>query len=280
MGSLRDSLISRWARFYEKFRRKYLCDAYTRNDREYERKRRLDDPLYLDRFGYKVYSQHDEDGIIQEIFNRIGAKNRTFIEFGVQDGLESNTHFLLLNGWRGLWIEGSKKHVKRIKKNFSGPLSTKQLSVANAFISAENINDIISPWIGGGEDEIDLLSIDIDGNDYWVWKAISCVQPRAVAIEYNAKFPPPCVWVMGYNPKHIWDKSDKHGASLKSLELLGAELGYRLAGTNTNGANAFFVRADVAEGLFAEPATAENLYNSWGHRFVASGFPVKSYLGK
>ena len=266
-----------WTRFYEKFRRKYLYNAFVRNDQDIENNRRLGDPLHLDRFGYKVYSQHDEDGIISEIFNRIGTTNRTFVEFGVQDGLESNSHFLLFNGWRGLWIEGNKKHFKRLQKIFAGPLSEKRLTVINEFITAENINEIIGREITG---EIDILSIDIDGNDYWVWKAVNCIHPRVVVIEYNAKFPPPCEWVMKYNPHHMWDGSDKHSASLKSLELLGTELGYRLVGTNMNGINAFFVKSEEAKNLFPEPATAENLFHTWGRSFIAGGHPAKGYIGK
>jgi len=252
-----------------------------RNDEHYERKRRLNDTKYLNRFGYKVYSQNDEDGIINEIFKRIGTTNKTFVEFGVMDGLESNCHFLLFNGWRGLWIEGDEKYFKDLRNIFSKPLSTKQLTAINGFITIENINELIGN-VGKINGEIDLLSIDIDGNDYWVWKAINCIQPRVVVIEYNAKFPPPCEWVMKYDPNYVWNLSDKHSASLKSLELLGYELGYQLVGTNTNGINAFFVKKELAKDLFPEPATAENLYNTFifnSCRYICSGHPTKEYIG-
>ena len=236
-------------------------------------------PPYLDSFGYKVFSQNDEDGIINEIFKRIGTTNKTFVEFGVQNGLESNGHFLLFTGWRGLWIDGSEKYIKEINKYFSEPLSTKQLTAVCTFINAENINKIIGD--NGINGEIDLLSVDIDGNDYWVWKAITCIQPRVVVIEYNAKFPPPCEWIMEYDPNHIWDGSDKQGASLKSLELLGRELGYSLVGTNTHGVNAFFVKKELAKNLFPDPATAENLYHvNPGYRVLPGGcHPTRKYIG-
>jgi len=238
----------------------------------------LQPPPYLDSFGYKVYSQNDEDGIIHEIFKRIGTTNKTFVEFGVEDGLVSNGHFLLFTGWHGLWIEGNEKDVKKIREYFSEPLSTKQLTTVCAFITAENINKIIEE--NGIKGAIDLLSIDIDGNDYWVWKAINCIQPRVVVIEYNAKFPPPCEWIMEYDANHIWDWSDKQGASLKSFELLGNELGYRLVGTTTNGINAFFVKKELANDLFPEPATAENLYHPGDYGFVISGgHPTRKYIG-
>ncbi|MDR2793757.1 MAG: hypothetical protein LBB61_08865 [Treponema sp.] len=256
---------------------KLLYDG--RNGPYWENRRRFDDPLYLDYFGYKVYSQNDEDGIIQEIFRRVGTTNKIFVEFGVQDGLESNCHFLLFNGWRGLWIDGDENNVNRLREFFSKPLSEKRLTAINAFITTDNINKLIGED-GNVNGEIDLLSIDVDGNDYWIWEKIHCISPRVVVIEYNAKFPPPCEWVMEYDPNHIWDGSDKQGVSLKSLELLGNRLGYTLVGTNTNGVNAFFVKKELAKNLFPEPATAENLYNAWGKIFVGSGHPTKKYIGK
>jgi hypothetical protein len=231
------------------------------NNYDYNYNKTLRPAPYLDSFGYKVYSQNDEDGIINEIFRRIGTTNKTFVEFGVQDGLESNCHFLLFNGWRGLWIDGNEKNIIKLKEHFSEPVSTKQLTAVNAFITVDNINDLIKE--NGFEGEIDLLSIDIDGNDYWIWQAIKCIQPRVVVIEYNAKFPPPCEWIMEYDPNHVWDASDKYGASLKSLELLGNKLGYRLVGTNICGINAFFVKNEGSKDLFPEPSTSENLYHRW-----------------
>ena len=109
-----------------------------RNDSELEYKRRIENPLYIDRYGYKVYSQCDEDGIIQEIFNRIGTTNRKFVEFGVQNGLECNTHFLLHKGWEGVWIEANKKHFGNLCKYFEKPIQNNKLKVINAFITIKN----------------------------------------------------------------------------------------------------------------------------------------------
>ena len=135
---------------------------------------------------------------------------------------------------------------------------------------------------GGMSGDIDLLSIDIDGNDYHIWKTINCVNPRVVCIEYNAKFPHDFEWVMKYNKTHISDPSDNQGASLKSLEILGNELGYQLVCTNLNGVNAFFVKKELAKDLFILPATAENLYNPprcyCGLRYIA-GRPSLYWIG-
>ena len=254
--------------------------VHQRNDSEIELNSRLNNPLCLERFGYKVYSQSDEDGIIEEIFNRIGLQTKTFIEFGVGDGIENNSHYLLHKAWSGLWIEGSKKDLKKLRKLFVTPIENNRLTIVNGFITKDNINELIEKE-GKIKGEIDLLSIDIDGNDYWIWEAIRCVSPRVVVIEYNAKFPPNHEWVMAYDPKHQWSGSDKQGASLKSLEILGKKLGYQLAGTNISGINAFFVKENLARDLFFKPAVAEKLYNParWTMQYI-SGHPSREYIGK
>jgi hypothetical protein len=237
---------------------------------------RFNSPEYLEQYGFKVYSQNDEDGIISEIFHRIGTANKIFIEFGVGGGLECNTHYLLLKGWRGLWIEGDKNYFKLIQDCFASVIHSGQLTAVCEFITPENINAIFLK--NGFEGEIDLLSIDIDGNDYYVFDAISAVNPRVVILEYNSKFPPECDWKMEYDKNYAWDGSDRHGASLKALEELGFKKNYRLVGTNYNGVNAFFVRKDLASGLFPSPATAENLYNPLRNVRYVSGHPASKCL--
>ena len=222
-------------------------------------KERMKDPKSLEPYGYKVYSQNDEDGIIHEIFSRIGTTNKKFIEFGCQDGLESNTHLLLFYGWQGLWIEGSLEFCNEIKTKFKPVIENGQLKVKNAFITKDNINILFSD--SGFVGEIDLLSIDIDGNDLYVWDSVNVINPRVVVAEYNGKFPPDLEWCQAYNPDHVWDGSDWHGASLKAFENLGRKKGYRLVGTDLRGCNAFFVRNDLAKDLFLREDTSEALYN-------------------
>ena len=238
--------------------------------------RRLQNEKCLERFGFKVYSQNDEDGIIEEIFNRIGTTNKIFVEFGVENGLECNGHYLLHKDWRGFWMDGSEKNIREIYTRFYPAISNRRLACREAFITRENINQLISSVVTG---EIDLLSIDIDGNDYHVWQAINVVNPRVVVIEYNAKFPPNHVWIMTYNANHHWDGSDCQGASLKALELLGRQLGYQLVGTNLNGVNAFFVRNDLVGEKFIQTATAEELYNPYRGYFqkYINGHPPKYF---
>ena len=231
------------------------------------------DPKRLERYGYKVYSQNEEDGMIAEIFNRIGTTNRFFIEFGVQNGLECNTHYLLFQGWEGVFMEGSKEYCEQITKNFKQPIERGKLTLLNAFITAENINELIASTKAAKLVDIDLLSIDIDGNDYWVFEAINVIKPRVVVIEINAKFPPPVEYIMPYNPSYVWDGSDAQGVSLESITKLANKKGYNLVGTDLKGVNAFFVRKDLCGDKFADDCSARALYNPWrmlnshtGHR--------------
>ncbi|MBV9561088.1 MAG: hypothetical protein JOY90_11605 [Bradyrhizobium sp.] len=216
------------------------------------------DPKRLLRYGFKMYSQCDEDGIIQEIFRRIGTGSRAFVEFGVETGIECNTVKLLIEGWRGLWLDGSPTNVAQIRSHFDAFLREGRLEAIQSFITAENINSLIRQ--GGITGDIDLLSIDIDRNDYWVWQAIEVVRPRVVVIEYNATLRPPLSGVVPYEPMQTWNGSNYFGASLEALVRLGRRKGYRLVGCSFNGANAFFVQEACAADHFLDPPTAEEHY--------------------
>ena len=207
-------------------------------------------------YEYQVLSQQGEDGIIAEIFNRIGETNKYFVEFGVGDGLENNTASLLFKNWKGYWIEANHESAKSILQNLKGFIEKDKLVIKESFVTAENIEKLFHE--AEVPKEFDLLSIDIDGNDYWIWKSIQNYQPRVVVIEYNASWGPSIEWVMEYNPKHRWDGTSYLGASLKSLELIGNEKGYKLVGSN--GVNAFFIRNDLVKNKFLEPFTSENHY--------------------
>jgi hypothetical protein len=126
-------------------------------------------------------------------------------------------------------------------------------------ITAENIVAIFKKM--NVPAEFDLLSIDIDGNDYWVWRALEAYKPRVAVIEYNAAHPPPARKVIPYNPGFVWDRTTYYGASLSSLTLLGKQLGYALLGTNKKGVNAFFIRNDeLASSRFAELTPAQGFH--------------------
>ena len=197
-------------------------------------------------FEKRVCSQNGEDGIISAIFTRIGATNKYFVEFGVEDGKVCNTRLLRRRGWNGLQMD---------------PADDKDGFVKKEFITAENVESLFTKY--EVPEEPDLLSLDIDGNDYWVWKAISRFSPRVIIIEYNATIPPQEPKTIKYDPEFRWDRTDYFGAGLGALVKLGRKKGYTLVGVNSNGVNAFFVRDDLIEGNFA-PKPAEELFRPFG----------------
>jgi len=234
-------------------------------------KPRYADAKRLLQYGFKTYSQNDEDGIIQEIFRRIGSESRTFIEFGVQNGFECSTAKLLVEGWRGLWLEANSKSVAEIRSNFQLYLSRGALTVGETMVTAANIDAAIDK--AGFADGVDLLCIDIDNNDYWVWKAIKSIRPRVVVIEYNCSLRPPLSLVVPYDENASWSGGNYFGASLSALVSLGREKGYRIVGCCFAGVNAFFVRDDLCGDHFVEPATAEEHYEPGRYfaKFMPSG---------
>lgn len=206
-----------------------------------------------------VFSQNGEDGVLREIFRRIGTPHRFFVEFGVEDGLECNTARLARRfGWGGVMIEGSPNNFRALDANYRAFPNVRRVQ---AFITRENIVELFRA--AAVPLEFDLLSIDIDGNDYWVWQALAAYSPRVVSIEYNATRPPPERWVMAYNPEHRWREDGYMGASLTSLEALGGTLGYALIGTDEKGVNAFFIRRDLVHaGGFPQRTAAQAFHRT------------------
>lgn len=225
----------------------------------------LQDPKYRDTralasHGFKVYSQAEEDGILHEIFHRIGIAHHTFIEIGVSHGRECNTRLLLRQGWKGLWIDGSIDYNFEIRRFFARELATGQLMLVQEFVTRENVDDLLMAYRVDTGVEVDLLSINIDGNDYHVLDAVSTIKPRVIVLEYNPVFAPPIEWVMAYHPVRQWQGGDDYGASLKSYELLLTRKGYALVGCTLNGNNAFFVRSDLLTDSFVSDTSAEYHY--------------------
>jgi hypothetical protein len=215
---------------------------------------RYQEPRRLLAHQAQVCSQNGEDGVIQEIFRRIGTTNRVFAEVGVGDGQQNNTAFLLSQGWTGFWIDGSSSFQAALAKR--DDLQGDCLRSLVAYVSQENIASLFGQL--GVPQEFDLLSLDIDQNTYFAWAGLRRFRPRVLVIEYNSAIPPGVDWKVRYGADRVWDGSQNFGASLKALELLGRELGYSLVGCEWLGANAFFVRDDLLADRFAEPFTAEN----------------------
>lgn len=212
----------------------------------------------LHRFGWRAFSQTDEDGVIQEIFRRIGTTSRRFLEIGVGDGLENNTAYLLACGWSGTWIEADPGRIAAILRNCDGEIREGRLALVGGAATPDSVDELIRD--SGLSGEIDLFSLDIDGNDYHVLRRIEAIQPRVVVLEYNASYRPPVRWIMSYDPDHRWDGTNYFGASLNAYDDLMTERGYSLVGCNIAGVNAFFVRSDLAVDRFAAPFDAENHY--------------------
>ncbi len=216
------------------------------------------DPKRLEPFGFKVYSQGDEDGIIEEICKRLNIEKGVFCEIGVENGLECNTLYLIHKGWTGSWIEGNRDQLEPIKERFKSILG-KRLKVSFRMVTAENINAVVAEAVPDVA-AIDFLSIDIDGNDAYVLARLT-FSPKIICIEYNAKFRGNLSKAQRYDPNRFWSGSDYFGASLKAIAEVGEAKGYRLVGTNLTGSNAFLVRRDLAGSLFTDNCTPEYLYN-------------------
>ena len=207
---------------------------------------------------FRVFSQWGEDGIIQHLIRKVPIPRRVFVEFGVENYLESNTRFLLTNDqWAGLVMDGDAKNIAFIKED---PIYWEaNLKAQCAFVTRENINNLLLE--NGIKGDIGLLSVDVDGNDYWIWSAIEAISPRIVICEYNTLWGPRETVTVPYDAG--FDRGKAHfskvyfGASLAALDLLARTKGYALVGSNAAGGNAFFVRNDVRGSLEPlEPAAA------------------------
>jgi hypothetical protein len=244
----------------------------------------LQRPRYAERrrlnsFEASVFSQSGQDGIIDEIMRRIGTTNQLCVEFGVGagGGFENNSTYLLAKGWTGCWIEADPVAGDRIRRQMDFLIRTGRLRLRLSRVTVENIVELFEQL--EVPREFDLLSIDIDSFDYWVWRSLSDYRPRVVVIEYNSFLPASADWIMPYDPESHWDgNSMVFSASLKAFEKLGEAMGYKLVGCDLSGSDAFFVRADLVGEMFCDPFTAENhhepmryyLIQRWGYRRTLS----------
>jgi len=215
----------------------------------------------LNQFEFKVYSQFGEDGIIQFIIDNIKIKNKVFVEFGVENYEEANTRFLLENNnWEGLIIDSSIENIEYIK-NKDYYWKNKIVAICD-FIKLKNINEIIKK--NNIQGQVGLLSIDIDGNDYWIWECIEVIYPDIVIIEYNARLGFDKSLTIPYKEEFergIHQNKIFYGASLKALYNLGISKGYSLIGTNMNGNNAFFVKNELIAGTKLVSKTPRECFN-------------------
>ena len=214
--------------------------------------------------GFRVFSQFEEDGKLLFIFSLLGMKNKQFIEIGSDDGVNSNSANLYFHfGWHGLFIDGNPRSIKRGEKFFSKyphPWNYKP-KFACELVKRENVNQIIEK--AGFTGEIGLLSIDIDGNDYWVWDAIHTVNPQVVIIETHNEFGLNDI-VVPYDPNYFYPGKHPvyHGASPVAMNKLAKRKGYRLVGANELGFNFIFVRNGLLDDLIPEVSVESVLQHS------------------
>lgn len=196
---------------------------------------------------FKVFSQFGEDGILQYLIAETGIRRdeQVFVEFGVQNYVESNTRFLLMNNhWKGMIIDGSREYMDFVRSQ--DIYWRHDLTAVDAWIDRDNINQLIGD--AGISGDIGVLSVDIDGNDYWVWERIEVVRPVIVVVEWNSVFGPEHAISVPYDRAFQREKAHHSnlfwGASIRAFASLGARKGYALMGSNAVGNNLFFVRSD------------------------------------
>ena len=199
---------------------------------------------------FSVFSQWGDDGIIDFLTSYLDFEHQTFLEFGVEDYTEANTRYLLKSkNWTGFVMDGSRLNIQKIQSDEI--YWQHELLAKEAFINAENIDRLITE--SGFANKLDLLHIDIDGNDYHIWKAITCINPTLVILEYNSVFGSKKPWTIPYEANFV--RQNKHyshlycGCSLLSYCDLAEEKGYAFVGSNRAGNNAYFVRKDKLKQL-------------------------------
>jgi hypothetical protein len=208
-----------------------------------------DDNFDLTSKEFRVFSQWGDDGIIQYLIRELNIENKNFIEFGVGNYYESNTHFLLVNdNWSGFIIDGSQKCMDIVRDN---PFFWRyDLSLKTAFINKENINDLL---LESNFEKIGLLHIDLDGNDYWVLDSIDMdkYSPDILILEYNSNFGPDRSITVPYDP--LFSCINAHysgqyfGASISALDNLAKQKGYYFIGSNSAGNNAYFLKNEFLD---------------------------------
>jgi hypothetical protein len=220
----------------------------------------------LTRYEHRVFSQNGEDGVLAELLRRVGVSSRWFVEFGIETGVEGNCVFLAdVLGWSGLFMEPNGDAAWALTRKYA---ANPAVTTTRALVTPETIEDLLAG--AGVPSELDVLSIDVDGNDYWIWQAVRSHSPRIVVVEYNAQWPLHARWVQPYDAERVWQGTDNYGASLGALRSLGESKGYRFVHTELTGNNAFFVREDLSAVL---PETAVVPLRAPNHFLLGTGHP-------
>ena len=211
----------------------------------------------LSKYERSVYSQSGEDGVVEKIFDVIAPTHKYAVEFGASDGVTNNNmrRLVLEEGWGGLQIEGNRKLARKLAASYA---EHSQVKTLRAWVYPGNIEILFEE--NGVPVDFDYLVIDIDSNDYYVWRAIQQFRPKVVQIEYNSAFPPPKLAVLDFHPMNYWDATDYAGASIQSYYELGKRKGYELVYGNQAGVNLFFVDAKYFPLFGIEDNSPERFY--------------------
>lgn len=194
-----------------------------------------------------MYSQYGTDGIIEAVISATGQSTGKFIEIGCGTGIESNcAHLAVSRGWSGCVVDADRRNVRVADGFFKQQLgSQNRVRPIQAFVTSENLNSLLTDWRG----EVDVLSIDVDGNDFWLWEAMTEVSPRLVIIEYNFRYGRIASMTVSYRPDfdrfQLHESGRFYGASLTAFAKLAGKKGYVLLGCESSGVNAFFLRSDL-----------------------------------
>lgn len=236
--------------------------------------------LSFEEVGFRRYSQFEEDGILLWIFSQIGEESKKVVEVCCGDGQQSMSANLIVNhGWQGLLFEGDPALVKAATSFYKRRLDCllNQPVVKRAWITAENINDLITEedYVGN----VDLLILDVDGNDYWVWKAIDSISPRVCLFETHNIIPSNLALTIPYDPMFRRNISNFQGASTLAMVKLSKEKGYRLVGAHRHGFNAFFIRNDVGADIFPEVSVESIHDNVFTRQSQANRWAKVKHLG-
>lgn len=229
----------------------------------------------LGEVGFRAFSQFEEDGILLYIFALIGWSNKQVVELCAGEGRESMSANLILNhGCWGHLFDGDERNVRRGRQFYKSNRDTFLFppNFTQAWVTAENVNHLVRE--SGIEGEIDLLALDIDGMDYWVWQALECVSPRVVVCETNNAIGPELALTVPYDAKFVSSAANHMGASLLAMTKLAQRKGYRLVGTNRYGFNAFFLRNDIDESILPTAEVSECLLDPYSKMARKSRWPV------
>jgi hypothetical protein len=234
-------------------------------------------PSYRD-VGFRLFCDADEDGILLYILSIVGSGSKRLVDLGSASLNGNSANLILHHGWGGVLVDADDDAITDARASYE-EFGIIPPTMVSTWLTAEEVNDLLREYAPEGE--IDLLSIDLDGNDYWIWRAIDAITPRVVVIEYQDIIGPERALTIPYDPGFRVDRYEVNrelnnyaGASLRAMVQLGASKGYRLVATSGLGFNAFFVRADLSVDLLPEIRVEEGFSHPWNTYGMRERWPL------